>query len=280
MNMAASARTAAAAADARCDRECLRGFISKYLDAMLSHDPGQAPHSADVKFTEDSEVLKLGEGLWKSVSGIRPYRRDVLDVSQGIAATKVIVEEAGAPVLLQIRLRIAGQTITEVETMTVRTQKEGALFNPDALKEPRKEMLFAPERGQIAPRDEMVRIADTYAVGLKIGDLVAANAPFAAAAYRLENGVTTAGAGCARSGCENIRTQKIIEHPGISWRTVAVDEDLGIVLMRLDFGETASYASGKSLVVWEEFKIYGGAIHAVEAFMRYMPSKKGSGWDQ
>ena len=65
----------------------------------------------------------------------------------------------------------------------------------------------------------------------------------------------------------------------INWRIAAVDEDLGIALMGLDFGETASYASGKSLVVWKEFKICGGAIHTVEAFMRYMPSKKGSGWE-
>jgi hypothetical protein len=58
-----------------------------------------------------------------------------------------------------------------------------------------------------------------------------------------------------------------------------VDKDLGIVLMRLDFGETPSYAPGKSLVLWEEFKIYGAAIHTVEAFLRYMPSNKGSGWE-
>ena len=44
-------------------------------------------------------------------------------------------------------------------------------------------------------------------------------------------------------------------HPGITWRIAAVDEDLGIVLMRLNFGETPSYAAGRSLVVWEEFKI-------------------------
>jgi hypothetical protein len=48
--------------------------------------------------------------------------------------------------------------------------------------------------------------------------------------------------------------------------------------MRLDFGKTASYAPNKSLVLWEEFKIYGGAIHAVEAFMRHMPPNMGSGW--
>jgi hypothetical protein len=279
MTMVAAALSTAPAADARCNRECLRGFISKYLDAMLSHRPDLLPRSDDIKFTEDSEAMKLGEGLWKSVSLIRPFRRDILDVPRGIAASKVVVEEAGSPVLLQIRLKIVDQKITEVETMTVRTQKEGALFSPDALKEPRKEMSFVPERGQIAPREEMVKIANTYPAGLKIGDFVAADAPFASDAYRIENGVITAGAGCSRPGCENIKTQKIIEHPGISWRIAAVDEDLGIVLMRLDFGETASYAPGKSLVVWEEFKIYSGAIHAVEAFMRYMPSHKGSGWE-
>jgi hypothetical protein len=279
MNIWAVALAATPATDASCNRECLRGFISKYLDAMLSHRPDLLPRSADVKFTEDSEVMRLGEGLWKSVTGIRPFRRDILDVPRGIAASKVVVEEAGSPVLLQIRLKIVDQKITEVETMTVRTQKEGALFSPDALKEPRKEMSLVLERGQITLPEEMIKIANTYPAGLKIGDFVAAQAPFAPDAYRIENGVITAGAGCARPGCENIKTQKIIEHPGISWRIAAVDEDLGIILMRLDFGETTSYAPGKSLVVWEEFKIYGGAIHAVEAFMRYMPSHKGSGWE-
>jgi hypothetical protein len=58
-----------------------------------------------------------------------------------------------------------------------------------------------------------------------------------------------------------------------------VDEDLGIVLMRLNFGETKQYGPGRALVAWEEFKVYGGQIQAVEAFMRYMPSSKGSGWE-
>ncbi len=126
--------------------------------------------------------------------------------------------------------------------MTVRTQKEGALFSPEALKEVRKEMAFAPERKQIASREEMIKIANTYPAGPKIRNFVSVDAPFAAQAYHIENGVITAGAGCTRQKCENIKTQKLIEHPGITWRVAAVDEDLCIILMRLDFGETASYA--------------------------------------
>jgi hypothetical protein len=32
-------------------------------------------------------------------------------------------------------------------------------------------------------------------------------------------------------------------------------------------------------MVWEAFKVYGGEIHAVEAFMRVMPATTPSGWD-
>ena len=163
--------------------------------------------------------------------------------------------------------------------MTVRTQKEGALFNPAGLQESSRGMNYLPERTQITSRKEMVKIAELYASGLKIGSFITAGTPFSPDAYRIENGVSTAGSGCTRPGCEKIKTQSLIKHPGISYRVAAVDETLGIVLMRLDFGETASYDPGRALVVWEEFKIYGGAIHAVEAFMRYMPSGKGSGWE-
>jgi hypothetical protein len=38
--------------------------------------------------------------------------------------------------------------------------------------------------------------------------------------------------------------------------------------------------SNNSLIVWEAFKVYGGQIHAVEAFMEVMPAGSGSGWDR
>ncbi|HTW67778.1 MAG TPA: hypothetical protein VME17_24350, partial [Bryobacteraceae bacterium] len=93
------------------------------------------------------------------------------------------------------------------------------------------------------------------------------------------NGFVTAGPGCSRPGCENIKTQNIMQHPFITTRVVAVDEALGIVLLRMNFGQTKAYGQGNALVVWEEFKVYGGQIHAVEAFMKIMPAGLGSGWD-
>jgi hypothetical protein len=271
--------TSGYAATPDCDRDCLRGFITQYLDALVAHNPGALPLDSKVRFTEDSVEMHLGDGLWKNASRIRAYRQDVLDTRQGVAASQVVVEEAGSPALLVLRLKVAKKKITEIETMVTRTQKEGALFKIDALQAPDKNMESSPEKSQIPSREDAIRIAKFYPAGLKIGSFVTVDAPFASDAYRIENGVITAGPGCSRPGCENIKTQKIMEHPFITTRVVAVDEDLGIALLRMNFGQTNSYGAGNALIVWEEFKVFGGQIHAVEAFMKIMPASMGSGWD-
>jgi hypothetical protein len=261
-----------------CDRECLRGFITRYLNAMVAHDAKSLPLAANARFTEDTKTLTPGEGLWKGAAGLRSYRQDFLDVRDGMAATHVIVEENGSPVMLALRLKIADRKITEIETMVTRNRTEGALFSIEALQTPRPAMNVVPDASQRMSRADLIRIAEFYPAGLKVGgSFEAVHAPFAPDAYRIENGSTMAGAG-ARAGSENILTQRVIAHPDVSYRIAAVDEELGIVLMRLDFGDTNSYGPGNALTCFEAFKVYGGQIHAVEAFIRIMPVNTPSGW--
>lgn len=65
----------------------------------------------------------------------------------------------------------------------------------------------------------------------------------------------------------------------MTYRVAAVDEDLGIVLLNMNFGPGSTRTPGDSLMVWEAFKVYRGQIHAVEAFMKNMPADTTSGWD-
>jgi hypothetical protein len=264
---------------ADCDRDCLRGLVTQYLNAMTAHNPGALPLASNARFTENAAEMKLGEGMWKNASGIGSYRLDILDVRQGVAVSQVVMQEAGALVMLSLRLKVMDRKISEIETQVTRKQSEGAIFNVNALQAPRKEMTFTPDRAQLNSREEAIRIAEYYPAGLKVGSFVTVDAPFAPDAYRIENGGVAAGPGCTRAGCENIKTQNIIKHPAITTRVAAVDEDLGIVLLRMNFGDTGSYGPGNALIVWEAFKVYGGQIHAVEAFMRVMPASAGSGWD-
>jgi hypothetical protein len=262
-----------------CDRECLRGFITQYLNAMVAHNPGALATAPTVRFTEDTQTLKLGEGLWKNASAIRPYRQDFLDVRESTAMSHVIVEEGGMPVMLVLRLKIADRKVTEVETMVTRNREQGAIFTIAGLQTPRPTMLAPVDPSQRMSRAEIIRVGEFYPAGLRVGgNFDAVMAPFAADAYRVENGTVTAGPG-ARAGSENIRTQRVIAHPDVTYNVQAVDEELGVAVIRMDFGDTGNYGPGNALVVVEAFKIYGGQIHAVEAFMRVMKAGTPSGWN-
>jgi len=273
--------TLCASASAACDRDCLRTLVTQYLDALVAHKPAGVPVAANVRFTEDTVEMKLGESpLWKNATRLRPYRLDILDVRQGVAATQAIVEESGSPVMLMLRLKVAGGKITEVETQVTRSKEEGSIFDVEELKAPSKAMLLTPKASERNSREEAIRIAELYPAGLKTGSFVKVDAPFAADAYRFENGRLMAGPGCTfLPGCTDIRGQKIPTLSEIKYRLAAVDEDLGIVLLRMDFGKGSTRTPGDSLQVWEAFKVYGGQIHAVEAFMKNMPLGTGSGWD-
>src|SRR5579872_95726 len=106
-----------AADSSSCNRDCLRSFITRYLNALMTHSTRDLPLAGNVRFTEDTVVYRPGESpLWHNISLLRDYRLDVLDVRQGVAATLAIVEEGGAPVMLALRLRITDGKISEAET--------------------------------------------------------------------------------------------------------------------------------------------------------------------
>src|SRR4051794_35858212 len=53
---------------ADCDRACMKGLLTRYLDALVAHKPESLPLAKNVRFTEDSKDLKLGEGLWTTAA--------------------------------------------------------------------------------------------------------------------------------------------------------------------------------------------------------------------
>ncbi|MGD0076868.1 MAG: hypothetical protein ABSD31_21460 [Candidatus Binataceae bacterium] len=262
-----------------CDRGCLGDLVTQYLNDMAGHNPGALPVSPNVRFTENGEVMKLGEGLWRTASGLGAYRQDIFDVEEHTAATQaVVLQDGDKPVLFALRLKERDGNIGEIETMVVPQDKDSLLFDPAGYQKGNEQMAFVPPASEIGSRAEAIEIAMKYPQGLKVGSFVQVDTPFASDAYRIENGVHTAGAGCTRAGCENIKTQKIIQHPGIQARVAAFDAQLGVVLLYLDFGNTEQYGAGRALVTFEAFKIYGGQIHAVNAVLHMASTSTASGW--
>ena len=247
---------------------------------MVAHKPDSLPVADGVKFTEDCKEIKLGEGIWKNFSGLTDYRRDILDAPESTAVSFLVVKENDSPVLFVMRLKIKDKKITEVETMAVRNREEGMLFNLDNLKTASETMITPVDKSQRNSREEAVKIALTYPEGLRIGSFVKADSPMAPDAYRFENGQLMAGPGCTFfQGCDNMKTQRIPTLSEITHRVVAYDEVIGVVVVRMNFGRGSTFQGDGVLDVWHSFKIYGGQIHAAEAYCEIVPAGMKSGWE-
>jgi hypothetical protein len=141
-------------------------------------------------------------------------------------------------------------------------------------------MLTTVPANQRTSREEAIRIATTYPDGLKIGSFLKVNSPMAQDAYRYENGQLMAGPGCTFfQGCDNMKTQTIPTLSEITHRLIAVDEELGVVAMRMNFGKGSLFSGDGVLDVWHSFKIYDGVMHAAEAYCKQVPAGQKSGWD-
>jgi hypothetical protein len=89
---AAHAQTAGA-----CDRACLLGIADVYFAALAAHDSAKAPLAPNAKFTEQAQVLNVGDGLWKTTT-------------EGPTIFKI-------PVPDPVSGRISGGKIHEIEAM-------------------------------------------------------------------------------------------------------------------------------------------------------------------
>lgn len=262
---------------ANCDRACLGGMITQYIDALVAHEPTRLPLAANARFTEDSKDLKLGEGLWKTVTAKGDFRQDYLDLRKQIAASHVLVLEEKIPVLYSVLLYVKGKKITGIETLVQRITPDSK-FQPTMLGKPLVGLNDPVPAGKRQPRDAMIRTALAYTEGLRIGSFVDARTPFAKEAYRIENGYFIVGTGCPRADCPVILTQKIMKHPDVNASVAAVDEENGVVLLWMNFGDTHSYGPGNALVTFEAFKVWGDEIHVVQAFFRTLPVSTQRNW--
>jgi hypothetical protein len=181
-----------------CDRACLEGLVDQYLAALVAHDPKKLPLSADVMYTENDQAMDVGDGFWKTVQGVGNYKHIFADPAFGQVAFMGTMREAGAPLLMSLRLRVELGRITEIESVYFKPGGAGpnniaAMDKPDYKPE---DMWFksipANER---ASRQELIATADAYFSGLQRNDGKGVNGtgtyPFTNDCDRVENGSHT-----------------------------------------------------------------------------------------
>ncbi len=296
-----------------CDRACLTGVMDAYLAALAAHDPARAPLARNVRFTENTGVLDVGEGLWVGASDSpAAFRLYVPDPATDQVALIGTMKEFDQPVLVALRLRVLNRRVVEAEHIVVRSLTEPGLRN---LVTPRAAFSADVPAGQRVSRAEMLRIADSYYDALSKG--ASASTPFAADCVRHENGLQTstnrapvapprlprdqvagfamlAGLGCAAQVDSHMfayitsidlrRVQIVDEQKGLVFglsmfrhlgklRTLPITGVPGLTSIPMNFGPIDLQAA-------HIFKIAGGSIHEIEAMGYTLPYKSRSGWER
>lgn len=173
-----------------CDRVCLIAHTERYLAALAAHDPGAAPLADTLLFVENVTRLRPGEGLWKSATGgPGAFSIHVPDVAQQQAGWMGVIAQEGKPVMLALRLRIAGGRITEAEHI-VAAPAGGNMEHLLSVRPGLRSELPASAR---MPHGALIAVGASYYDALDDND--GAKMPFAPDCQRRENGMTTAGDG-------------------------------------------------------------------------------------
>ncbi len=280
-----------------CNRACLEGFVNQYLDAMVARNPYSLPLGPKVKFTENEQVIPLGEGIWGTASGLGTYKLYVADPQGGQAGFLGTLRENGTPVAFALRLKIEHRLIREVETIVVRDA--GAAQAIEAIGQPDPLFLTALPASERRSRDELIAIANKYSDGVERsdGDLV----PFDPNCNRIQNGVQTTNNPnlkldpkdtwtFASLGCRDQLNTKFFSfvHKIYPRRFMVIDEERGLVLGWLLFhipGTVTAvkvpghgsvsiplpYQAPTTLDVAELYKIKNGKILKVEALQTNVP---------
>ncbi len=303
---AAAPQLANAAPAASCDRACLEGFIDQYLDALAAHDPGRLPVTPNVRFTENGQHLRLGDGLWRTMTGRGTYRLVVPDTAAGRVVFLGSIREAGMPAMLALHLAIRNHRIAEIETLVQRSDKSALGF--EKIGYHWTQPIPPAER---LSRTELVRIANMYFSGMQQNDGKGVY-PFADDCNRIENGTFTTNVPTPPG--QTRPDPKTSSRYSAQWscmeqfksgllhfvtrirdrRYVAVDPERGIVFAFGFFdhsaGDTRTFQipDGRTVTAgpqqpwtWEiaeTFRIEHSRIHQIMAIMNHVEYGMNSGW--
>src|SRR5262252_3595254 len=307
--------SSAFAQDTPCDRACLETTVDRFLDAFIKHDPKQVPLTRTVRFTENGQLLTVGDGSWRSMIGKGTYRLFVSDPRAGqVAFIGTLREENpqnkdGAAVLIALRLKVQKRQISEIELFVVRN--ENAAKNCEKLGMPNRLFLEAVPPGERMSRADLVKTANMYFTGMQQNDGKGVY-PFTDDCDRFENGgqstnvppkpgetradPKTATMYSSQWGCTEQIASGLLHFVSRirDRRYVAVDEERGLVFSFIFFdhmaGDTRHYATpdGRAVTAgpttpwtWElaeMFKLEKGKIHRIEAILERSPYGMDSGW--
>jgi hypothetical protein len=194
-----------------CDRECLYGFVDQLFGALGMHNPYGVAMAPEIKYTENGQIVKPGEGMWKTFSRRGTYRVYLADPAKGAVGFYGDFSEDRGTLLgvMAVRIKVQDRRIAEVEVITSREELRpgtGGLgantagimtprmldeLNPKAFVSPDAALLEPVAVASRTPREQLVVATQSYFDG--VAQAKGSAVPFADKCSRRENGMDATG---------------------------------------------------------------------------------------
>jgi hypothetical protein len=298
-NRATGAKTAVASST--CDRQCLYGFLDQYLKALAAKNPSGLPLAQNVKFTENNVAIKVGDGLWNTITALGPGGVQFADVPNGEVGYLGVVQETKTNSPYAMRMKVSGGKITQIETVVARPT--GTIAPPAldhfANRHWFEGMLPPNER---TPRARMIQLVEGYFDTLQRNNGTI-HTVFDPDCNREENAMQSTNNPTyhifpvTNLGCEGqFKTGYFYYDDRTRSRGFPlIDLERGLILARVFINHSGNVSKYKltdgreleapfhtpsSLCILELFRIRSGKIFQIEATMAQVPYNMASVWSE
>jgi hypothetical protein len=279
-----------AQAQSGCDRACLEGHVSSYLDALYANTPSAVRLARGAKISDNNQLVSLQAAFWADAAETA-YRWDIANPRLGDVATEVVIRNTdGSYTMAVVRLKVEENSITEVEVIRANEGDADRLWGPERLVDyPLSRNLTNSIR--VADRDSyygLIAAAESYWRAFQTNGTEEYHpADLLFDADRFENGLQTTGQfpdGSFRSAPDGFDTGRFIGRNLWDRRYPVVDEERGIVLSIVRFGikdgmESQSAVTSNDRLVGEFFQVKNGMIQEVHAVLFNLPDEIPSVWE-
>lgn len=304
----ASTVTLAAPAIAQdCDRDCLIALADAYATGVVQDDPGAVRWTDDAVVVENLERIAPGEGIFDTVTAgpTTEYAVHVADPVSGQVGLLTMMNEGDTPVFVGIRLQLGEDgALAEAEHLVARDLSPAQLAN---LQDERARLMEPVPEPYRDSRERIIWLGESYYDALDNNN--SAHSNMADDCERRENGFQTArnpmvrennfgngqtdpiftylgGLGCAAqmdtnmweyiTRIENRRVEIADTETGLVWGMSHLEHDFESDVFPL-LG--VPWADSRDLSQFDPFdmpaihvsKVWGGAIHEIEALGIVMP---------
>lgn len=246
---------------AACDAGCLDANARKVAGGMVGNQWQSVPWASAVGYAENSVGIRVGEGIWATVTAVDSRPLVVADADTGKAVWIGRIEEHGQPAWAAFTVNAAGERVGGVDAL-IRRKEYGAPYA-----EPAGMTQFAavPEARRTS-RADMTAGADAFAAAMTARPGRSPEAIGAACRWAV-NGqdvgdCASAFGSEALSRIERVRDREVL----------AVDEERGLIAIRL-FEDLPAVGAGYPLTyqVVQLLRFEDGQITRVEAFTSELP---------